>query len=87
MTRVAFDIVEHIPSGRKVVVSTINRLCSSVFASDSAYAETMVFETDGCGKLTNILDQTESSVDSLVGHNKMVEKYSKGYPVDEDVDD
>ena len=67
---------ELVVDGKEIVISTINRLCSSVFASDSAYAETMVFETDGCGKLTNILDQTESSVDSLVGHNKMVEKWS-----------
>lgn len=64
--------------GKEIVVSTINRLCSSVFASDSAYAETMVFEMDGYGRLTNILDQTEGPVDSLCGHDAMVEKYSKG---------
>ena len=44
MTRVAFDIVEHTPSGRKVVVSTINRESSSMFAHGSVYAETKVFE-------------------------------------------
>lgn len=44
MTRFAFDIVEHISSGKKVVVSTINRESSSMFAHGSVYAETKVFE-------------------------------------------
>lgn len=44
MSRVAFDIVEYTPSGKKVVVSTINRESSSMLAYGSLYAETMVFE-------------------------------------------
>ena len=44
MSRFAFDIVEHTPSGKKVVISTINRESSSMFAHGRMYAETKVFE-------------------------------------------
>lgn len=67
---------ELLVDGREIIVSTINRLCSSLSTHDSAYAETMVFEADGYGKFVSLLDQTEASADSLTGHNEMVEKWS-----------
>lgn len=72
------SVAKNIITGEQgsIVVSTINRQSSTMFSYGDWYAETMVFSLKDDGSLNKILDQSESCVDSLTVHERMVEKWT-----------
>jgi hypothetical protein len=75
--------------GQKFLVSTINRLCSSVLAPDLTYAETMAWELDPTNNdRMRLLWQGEAFAGALREHERAVRAlFSTGEPPAGEVED